>query len=79
MVFNPHVPGQGSIHFWLMHARFKAHSELLTHSGRHIGGDPINPSTQEHTAWPFIALHLLFGPQGDGTHGLTITGSGKSI
>jgi hypothetical protein len=53
----PHVPGQGSMHFWLLHALFKAHSELVTHSGRHVGGEPIYPGTQEHTACPFTSRH----------------------
>lgn len=37
----PHVPGQGSIHFWLLHALSCVQSELITHSGRHAGGLPI--------------------------------------
>lgn len=65
----PHVPGQGSPHFWFKQASFWRHSELITHSGRQVGGLPINPSTQEHTAWSFISRHLLFGPHGVGWHG----------
>lgn len=37
----PQVPGHGSIHFWFTQALFKAHSELVTHSGLHVGGLPI--------------------------------------
>lgn len=69
----PHVPGQGSIHFWLTHASFKGHSELVTHSGLQVGGLPIKPGTHEHTACPFICLQRLLGPQGDGLHGFLTT------
>lgn len=41
----------------------------MVHSGLHDGGVPTYPTTQEHTAWLFISLHWLFGPQGDGLHG----------
>lgn len=71
----PHVPGQGFIHFWFIHAWLKRHSELVTHSGLQVGGLPINPSTQEHTAWPLISLHLLYGPHGEGLQGLLIGGA----
>lgn len=37
---NPHVPGQGSLHFWLVQASLRGHSELTTHSGLQLGGDP---------------------------------------
>lgn len=46
----PHVPGQGSLHFWFMQALFWAHSELTMHSGRHDGGAPTYSGWQEHTA-----------------------------
>lgn len=36
----PQVPGQGSIHFWLLHAWMRGHSELCTHSGLQFGGVP---------------------------------------
>ena len=48
--FSPQVPGHGSIHFWFTQAWLRGHSELVTHSGRQVGGLPINPGTQEHTA-----------------------------
>lgn len=66
---RPHVPGHGSVHFWLEQAWFNGHSELETHSGLQVGGLPINPGTQEHTACWFISRHWLFGPHGDGEHG----------
>lgn len=75
LAFSPQVPGHGSMHFWLIQALSKWHSALFTHSGLHVGGLPIKPSTQEHTPWPFISLHLLLGPHGDGTHGLVSTGA----
>ena len=46
----PQVPGQGSTHFWLLHASFWGHSELVTHSGLQVGGAPIYPGTQEQMA-----------------------------
>lgn len=58
------------MHFWLTHALFNGHSELVTHSGLHVGGLPKNPGTQEQTACWLISLHWLFGPHGEGTQGL---------
>jgi len=43
------------------------------HSGLHKGGAPIYPEKHEHTATPFTCLHWLFGPQGDGAHGLMVS------
>ena len=37
----PQVPGQGSLHFWLLQASFSGHSEFVTHSGRQVGGLPM--------------------------------------
>lgn len=39
--FNPHEPGHGSSHFWLIQALVWSQSELRVHSGRHVGGFPI--------------------------------------
>lgn len=68
-VFCPHLPGQGSTHFWFIQARLLAHSELMVHSGLHPGGVPMYEGRQEQIAWPLLSLHKLFGPQGVGTHG----------
>lgn len=68
--FSPHEPGQGSLHFWFMHARLVAHSELLTHSGRQFGGIPIKSLRQLHAGVSPIGLHSVLGPHGDGWHGL---------
>lgn len=68
-MFCPHVPGHGSVHFWLTQALLGAHSELTTHSGLHPGGVPIYVGKHEHTPWPLISRHWLFGPQGEGTQG----------
>lgn len=38
---KPHEPGQGSLHFSLIHAEFEAHSEFSMHSGRQFGGLPM--------------------------------------
>lgn len=73
--WSPHVPGQGSVHFWLLHAWFWRHSELTTHSGLHVGGLPMYPVRHEQTAWPLISRHWLFGPQGDGLHGCVTAGT----
>ena len=59
---NPQDPGHGSTHFWLLHAWFRGHSALSTHSGRHAGGEPKNDGKQEHTAWLLISRHWLLGP-----------------
>lgn len=60
---RPHVPGHGSMHLFLIHARFESHSEFITHSGLQFGGVPINSDKQEQTAWSLMFWHLLFGPQ----------------
>ena len=65
----PHVPGQGSIHFWLLQALFNKQSELKRHSGRQFGGWPKKPVMQEHTAWLLKLRQLLFDPHGDGLQG----------
>ena len=71
----PQVPGQGSEHFMFKHARFVEHSWLERHSGRQFGGFPINSARHEQVACPFETRHWLFGPQGDGTQGFSLSGS----
>lgn len=46
------------------------HSELTVHSGLQLGGLPKYVGKQEQTAWPLISRQALFGPHGDGIHGL---------
>lgn len=70
--FWPHVPGHGSLHFWLMHDLSWGHSELRIHSGRQFGGAPIISGKQLHTACWSNSRHWLFTPHGDGWQGLTI-------
>ncbi len=70
----PQVPGQGSLHLNLWQALFVGHSALTTHSGLQSGGAPWYSGKQEQTACPFLSTHLLFGPQGEGLHGLTGVG-----
>lgn len=41
LAFIPQVPGQGSRHFWFMHALFCIQSVLTVHSGLQAGGEPI--------------------------------------
>lgn len=62
----PHDPGQGSLHFSLIHAKLLGHSLLLTHSGLQFGGDPMNAGKQEHEGLSPVTLHCEFGPHGDG-------------
>lgn len=70
MALIPHEPTQGLLHFWLIHANWLEHSELLIHSGRQFGGDPMNSGKHEHDGFSLITSHLAFGPHGDGKHGL---------
>lgn len=70
-MLSPQLFIQGSLHFWSVHAKFGGHSELTTHSGRQLGGDPIKVGKHEQTACPFISLHWLFAPHGDGLHGFS--------
>lgn len=69
LVFTPHTPIHGSIHFRFEHALLLLQSEFTVHSGRHDGGTPKYPTIQEHTAWSLISLQWLFGPHGDGLQG----------
>lgn len=77
---KPHVPGHGSLHFWLMQASFCAQSELIVHSGRHEGGLPIYPWTHLHIAMPLTSWQWLLGPHGDGEQGfVTISADKKKL
>lgn len=38
---NPQDPGQGSLHFSDIQAKFEGQSVLTIHSGLQFGGDPI--------------------------------------
>lgn len=46
-VFVPQWSGQGLTHFWIRQALSEAHSELMVHSGRHPGGEPMKLGIQE--------------------------------
>lgn len=41
ILFKPHDPTQGSLHFCRMQALLLAHSAFIKHSGRQFGGTPI--------------------------------------
>ena len=70
IAFTPQEFIQGSWHFCLMHANRLEHSLLLTHSGRQLGGNPINSRRHEQDGWSLSTWHSAFGPQGDGWQGL---------
>lgn len=58
-----------------MQAKLLGHSEFIVHSGLQFGGLPMKLGKQEHEGEPPISLHSLFGPHGEGTHGLVMIGS----
>jgi hypothetical protein len=41
LVFGPHDPGHGSLHWFFKQANELAHSLFVVHSGRQFGGFPI--------------------------------------
>ena len=58
---------QGSTQRLFLQAFESSHSELLTHSGRHEGGEPVIVGRHEQIGCPFEpSLHCEFGPQGLG-------------
>lgn len=67
----PQEPGHGSKHFSRMQALLLEHSELIVHSGLQFGGLPKKLGRHEQDGELLISLHWLFGPQGEGTQGLT--------
>lgn len=71
----PQAPMQGFIHFWLEQIWLVLQSELLVHSGLHVGGFPMYPGMQEQLAWSFIDRQRLLGPHKDGLHGSGSIGS----
>lgn len=62
---------QGSLHFLFIQAKLKEHSLFVIHSGLQLGGVPIKSGKQEQEGESLIILQAEFGPQGDGSHGLT--------
>ena len=67
----PQEPGHGSWHFLFMQAWSKEQSELIIHSGLHVGGILMYSGKHEHVGWLLFILQILFGPQGDGRHGFS--------
>lgn len=66
IAFWPHVPGQGSLHLFCIHALFFAQSLFNTHSGLHPEyGSPWNSDL--HLQIPL--KQSAFGPHGDGLQG----------
>lgn len=77
---TPQTPGQGSVHFKFMHAKWLLHSLLLTHSGLQFGGAPKKSGKQEHDGDSPTTLHCAFGPHGEGWQGfvgMVTTGSSE--
>lgn len=70
----PQDPGQGSLHFLLIHAIFDRHSVLLVHSGRQLGGAPRNSGKHLHNGLSPFSEHSELGPHGEGKHGFTLMG-----
>lgn len=52
-----------------MHARLVEHSEFEMHSGRQLGGVPINSRRHEQDGESPIGRHSELAPHGDGLHG----------
>lgn len=64
----------GSTQWLFRHALDRSHSELLTHSGRQEGGEPVMDGRQEQIGCPFgPSRHWEFGPQGEGWQGFLYT------
>lgn len=78
-MFWPQGSGHGDTHFLFLHVFSEGHSALTTHSGLQFGGDPLYSGKHEQMLRPFETLHWLFGPQGDGWHGLTGKSSWAAI
>jgi hypothetical protein len=57
IALNPHAPRHGSRHFSCMQALLLGHSELIVHSGRQFGGDPVYVGKHEHDGDPLISRH----------------------
>jgi hypothetical protein len=69
IALKPHEPGHGSRHLLLIQALLLGHSELMEHSGRQFGGEPIYVDKHEQEGDPLISRHCENGPQGDGLQG----------
>lgn len=67
---SPQVPGHGSRHLLLTHARSRGQSVLRTHSGLHpVYGSPWYSGKHTQEPAPFRSLHTAFAPHGDGLQG----------
>lgn len=61
-----------------MQARELEQSLLLAHSGRQLGGMPMNSGKQEQDGMSPFTMHCEFGPQGEGWHGSPFSGGNAS-
>lgn len=77
--FLPHISPQGLLQLLLIQARWSAHSLLLMHLGRQLGGVLIKFGRHEQDGEPSFTLHKEFGPQGLGWHGFIISIFSESI
>lgn len=76
---EPHAWTQGFWHFLLIQAILGAHSLLLMHSGRQLGGDPRNSGIHWHAGVSCpLCWHMEFGPHGDGWQGFEEAGGVES-
>ena len=73
--FLPQVPGQGSLHFFWIQARWLGHSVLMRHSGlQPTYGSPMWSGIQRQDPALSRALHSALAPQGEGLQGSMISG-----
>lgn len=77
----PQVPGQGSIHLFLLQALLNGQSEWTTHSGLHaMYGSPKYSGIHWQEAADLSLLQTAFDPHGDGLQGsITSTLGGTKI
>ena len=76
----PQVPGQGSWHCWLIHAKLRGQSSCLIHSGLHPEGSkglPIIPGIHEQRACRPSTTQKVFLPHGEGLQGSVGIEGGK--
>jgi hypothetical protein len=72
--FTPQSPGQGSTHFWFLHALSEGHSAFVEHSGLQATyGSPKYSGMHWHAAALFLSEQTALDPHGEGLQGLIIS------